>query len=136
MTILSGFTQTDRQSNLDKPDLIGFNDDPRMDELVAGYQAFLGNLSQSEDGHDSKSASSLEYEDASMIPRVGDSEMGINPSILENSDIDVWEVDLASTATTGLTQPLAQLEFNLGAESTSTQRSRSGRQTKRHKTKF
>ena len=127
------YSDIDRQINVDdEMGLIGLENEQRMNDLVAGYQAFLGNLSQSDHSDLDQSGSSGDYEDASMIPQVGNSEMSINPSVLEHSDIQVWEADLPTTVSTGLTQPLAKLEFNLGINSSSTQRSRSGRQTLRH----
>ena len=102
-----------------------------MNEVIAEYQAFLGNHDQSDHSVSDQSESSLEYQDASMLPQVGDTRLGINTSILENSSTEAWDTDLSTAPPTGLTQPLAELEFKLGVASSSTQISRSGRQTKK-----
>ena len=124
----------DRPRLMDDDEVIrnDLSNDDELNEVVARYQAFLTDHDQSEDRDLSQSDSSQEFLDASMIPQAGDTHVGINPSILENSSTEVWEPTLVTPPTTGLTQPLAQLEFNLGIDSSSTQRSRSGRQTTRH----
>ena len=124
---------TDRPRQMDEDNDIGYElDDVKMEEEVARYQAFLTDMNQSEDSPLSQSDSSLDYHDASMVPQVSDTHSGINSSNLEDSNTEVWEVDLATSVPTGLTQPLAQFEFNLGIDSASTQRSKSGRNTKKH----
>ena len=125
---------TDKPRLIDENEVImnDFDNDDELYEVVERYQAFLTDHSQSAGRVRSQSDSSLDIRDASMLPQAGDTQMGINPSILENSNTEVWEADLVTPAPTGLTQPLAQLEFNLGVESSSTQRSRSGRQTRKH----
>ena len=124
---------TDRpKRNVDDGFLMENVNEREMNEVIAQYQAFLSNsIDQSEPSVSDQSESSLEYQDASMIPETGDSELGINSSVMEDSSTEAWEADLVTAPSTGLTQPLAELEFRLGVASSSTQRSRSGRPRKK-----
>ena len=108
-------------------DLMGFrNDHERVNDLVNEYQAFLGNHSQS-DPHDptwqpDESEDSDEFIDASMIPNVDTGAEGINSLSLDDTTNPDLEVPPSPPSRT-------QVQFDIGVESTSTQRPKSLRNT-------
>ena len=118
----------------EQEDVIGFNNDTeRVNDLVAEYQAFLTDHNQSEardpTWYPDQSDDSDDFEDASMIPNVGSETVPINAQTMEDSYTRAWDVDLQvpESPPTG-----SQLRFDIGVESSSTQRLRPSRSTTRH----
>ena len=109
------------------------NDERRINDLVSEYQAFLNPIDQSETYDFDLSQEELDHDtdttDASMVPMTGNTVAPINPSLLENSSNEVWEPSLEVPPSPA---SRTTLEFELGVQATSTQRSRAGRTITKH----
>ena len=109
--------------------------DHQINDLVAEYQAFLAGPSDDSNADQSEVGipQTLDNDhDSSLIPNVGDTHMGTNTTDSDSSLTELWTPNLEQAQIPSTTQPFNQIEFNLGIESASTQRSRSGRTVVRH----
>ena len=106
-------------------DDLGINDpSSEMDELVAEYQDFLSDYSDQSESIDD---SSQELIPDSMLPNHDLSNETINPDSDEFHDTTSLSPVLEVPPDLPLTTNLDQLQFNLGANTTSTTRTRAGR---------